>query len=170
MNTKPDYVPMKRGVLEQVVDAAFSTYCSQDLGKLVPALRAALKQDPALLQEPVYYRSPTGSGDYKYSRFSCALENPEPLYAVPQPAQQPPRVGPSKTAEQTLAQWEHDLENPLTPEQGKDFARRERVFAAQQADTRATAIQSCIDRLIQGGKPAEAGMLRHHFAKDLGEE
>ena len=45
-------------------------------------------KDPALLQEPVYYRSPTGSGDYKYSRFSCALENPEPLYAVPQPAQQ----------------------------------------------------------------------------------
>lgn len=41
---------------------------------------------------------------------------------------------------------------------------------APQPDARTSAIQSCIDRLIQGGKPAEAGMLRHHFAKDLGEE
>lgn len=41
---------------------------------------------------------------------------------------------------------------------------------AQQADTRTTAIQSCIDRLIFGGQPAAAQILRHHFAKDLGEE
>lgn len=38
---------------------------------------------------------------------------------------------------------------------------------AQQPDARAVAIQECIDRLVQGGKPAEAGMLRHHFSKDL---
>lgn len=41
---------------------------------------------------------------------------------------------------------------------------------APQPDARATAIQACIGRLEKGGKPAEAGMLRHHFAKDLGEE
>ena len=55
-----------------------------------------------------------------------------PLYAAPQ-AQRPPRVGSGVTVEQTLAQWEHDLHNPMTPEQQAEWVKREREFAVSQA-------------------------------------
>lgn len=37
------------------------------------------------------------------------------------------------------------------------------VLLAGVAWANKKAIQDCIDRLIHGGKPAEAAMLRHHF-------
>lgn len=52
--------------------------------------------------------------------------------AAPQ-AQQPARIGSGVTVEQTLEQWEHDFSNPMTPEQQVDWVKRERDFAARQA-------------------------------------
>ena len=91
-----EFVTVKRADLEQALEALGEiAQNSEDKWQVDAAIkaaspiRAALEQDPALLQEPVYYRSPTGSGHYAYSRFSAALDHPEPLYTAPQPAQQP---------------------------------------------------------------------------------
>ena len=46
-----DNITVSRELLRQVLDAACSPYCAQDLGKLVPTLRAALEQT-APMQEP----------------------------------------------------------------------------------------------------------------------
>lgn len=84
MSTKSEFVTVKREVLQQALDALWQTATPKG-EEAITALRAALEQ-PGV--EPVYYRSPTGSGHYKYSRFSAALDHPEPLYTAPQPAQQ----------------------------------------------------------------------------------
>lgn len=55
-----------------------------------------------------------------------------PVGSAPQ-AQQPARIGSGVTVEQTLEQWEHDFNNPMTPEQQADWVKREREFAARQA-------------------------------------
>lgn len=50
------------------------------------------------------------------------------------------------------------------------ITRKAGGYTAPQPDARTAAIQACIDRLIFGGHPAAAQMLRHHFEKDLVEE
>ena len=101
------------------------------------------------------------------------------LNEAPQPAQQPPQTT-------CNCRWEGDVQVQQCTlheahvasihewaERAKSAEKKLKEVApkpAQQADTRTTAIQSCIDRLIFGGQPAAAQILRHHFAKDLGEE
>lgn len=84
------------------------------------------------------------------------------LKAAPQPAQQV--AGPVAALRRVMSR----LADLLDEDQ---FAEMENIVLgagvapqpAQQPDASAAAIQACIDRLIQGGKPAEAGMLRNHF-------
>ena len=46
-----DNITVSRELLRQVLNAACSPYCAQDLGQLMPAIKAALEQ-PAPVQEP----------------------------------------------------------------------------------------------------------------------
>lgn len=103
----------------------------------ISALRTLLDA-PAVEPSAVFYRcNHCGHGyeDQPPSSCDCAtgygFERVE-YFTAPQ-AQQPPRIGSGVTVEQTLAQWEHDFDNPTTPEQQADWVKREREFASAQA-------------------------------------
>lgn len=140
------------------------------------ALRVALEQ-PGV--EPVAWIRPSGKAMLE-AMGHCTVYASEgmsnhsmPLYAAPQPAQQTSTCGRCVVFCQG-GEGCHCGAPPLSQREREalvtDQLNRRAPKPAPNPDTRATAIQACIDRLIQGGKPAEAGMLRHHFAKDLGEE
>ncbi len=48
-----DNITVSRELLRQVLNAACSPYCAQDLGQLMPAIKAAIEQT-APVQEPVW--------------------------------------------------------------------------------------------------------------------
>lgn len=109
---------------------AYGNATVYDVAHVWNAIFNALPDVPQPVQQPeVEPAKPASEADMQVYRNISARYFKD---AAPQPAQPAACVGPGKTAEQTLAQWDHDLENPLTPEQANDFARRERAFAAQQ--------------------------------------
>ena len=91
------------------------------------------------------------------------------LCAAPKPEQQALNIQPPNDAGETMCVVRWMAETPSGWVGSYDKAALEQL-AGPQPDARTAAIQSCIDRLIFGGQPAAAQTLRHHFAKDLGEE
>jgi hypothetical protein len=96
-----DNITVSRELLRQVLNAACSPYCAQDLGQLMPALRAALEQ-PSQVQEPVAW-SMTYNGDHCGNFYESRTDAEErmavmnakhpldertiePLYPAPPPA------------------------------------------------------------------------------------
>lgn len=124
-------ITVSRELLRQFLDEAVVT---SSMMKAYTALRNALEQ-PAV--EPFGWVKSSeiessirfgGSINLWRKQYDCDV----PMYAAPQ-AQQPPRIGAGVTVEQTLEHWEHDFQNPMTPEQQADWVKREREFAVSQA-------------------------------------
>lgn len=138
-------VLVDREVLEQIVDAAFSPYCSQNLGTLVPALRAALEK-PGV--EPVGYveSNVLGTGGFHVRRLGSAkLKFGDELFAAPQPAQQPMQELPPSpiTEEMHVAACKvltraHGLAG--TPQRMLDAMRAAAPQPAQQNDVEKEAL------------------------------
>lgn len=142
-----------RQVIAALDDFHTNGYRRESCYEIMKSLRAALSEaseQPAV--EPVAYR-------YKYLNFMgeevwrCELPRggnvleTQPLYTAPQ-AQQPPRIGSGVTVEQTLEQWEHDFRNPMTHEQQADWVKRERDFAARQAQQPRKAVKLSDEELV----------------------
>lgn len=204
---KLEFIPVKREVLEQVVEALAYAYINSTV---IAALRAALEQ-PAV--EPVAEVVWSKDTEYEY-RFNMLVELtckegvPVKLYAgpfesgglywhdteadkpmntAPQPAQQScPVCGSDCNERDELIKAEREIERLHAENEAlRSSLERCKEVAAKTAScwnddmkeseallhqARATSIQACIDRLEQGVQPAAVQILRHHFAKDMGEE
>ena len=92
-------VTVSRELLRQVLNAACSPYCAQDLGQLMPAIKAALEQ-PAPVQEPaaeilsdVIHRN---AKKLVFTHHGLSLPVGTKLYTATQPApvQEPEKLNP----------------------------------------------------------------------------
>ena len=127
-------------LLRQVLNAACSPYCAQDLGQLMPAIRAALEQT-APVQEPEIagYVNPTSLSVMRIGEFDWIKLYPDntgghiPLYTEPQAQTQPPILTEVEVERLTVFAGLHDIETPLLAE----FIRAiERVVRRQFRQTR----------------------------------
>ena len=85
---KMKQVLVSEELLRQVLNAACSPYCAQDLGQLMPAIRAALEQ-PAPVQEPVCRGCGIPANDLHMS--TCPTKK-WPMRVTPADAAQPAPV------------------------------------------------------------------------------
>ena len=120
-----DNITVSRELLRQVIEAAFSPYCAQDLGKLIPEIKQCLALQAVEL-EPVAWMM---SGADKETRLTFNKPSAEhrrlftcidPLFTAPQaqpaPVQEPPGRCPSCMAYNGHQDWCPEAPQPAPAE------------------------------------------------------
>ena len=72
-----DNITVSRELLRQVLNAACSPYCAQDLGQLMPAIKAAIEQAQVQEPQPVAYLM-------KHGQWSTNIETDEGMWLLEQ--------------------------------------------------------------------------------------